>query len=1021
MPEVAGQCAALKFAACITGLANYSGSTILGIVAIAAILLIILAFFEGVREVVKDSGRAFMGWISTLLRRGSDPAHYYLHHFIDDFTDPKYQPFTGDEVKDKPTLEKVYLSLNLRPEALGDPEDRKTDDKAAGLERAVGRFSAGRVELAEAIRQSKKHLALIGGAGSGKSTLLHWAGLACAKDYARRRLDPPQREFVWALSKVGRSLRIFRIRRWLLLTRPLLPVFIPLGEFDQFCGNPRDPQQPEKKIEGPLPPNAETLLMFACWRFNRAHPEHRQTLTPSYLKRKLREGALVLCDGVDEVVFERREMVRRAVQGLLHEEYVSLHTRMLLTSRPPGYAREAWSDDFLKCEVLPMTPAERDTLIGNWFRAIYSNLDKAKAKTRELVQSLDDGDERVQEMARTPLLATIFAKLQHNNYRLPDQRARVYQEAVGLILDEVYRKGDAEAGGTPVGSDSGERLEWLSHIAFELQQAGVGEAGMIRNDLIGLVCREVDPAKRRVEEDRLQTFVDTIAKNACLLEETQENHYGFRSHRAFQEFLAGRYLVRGYPKSQLNAFIQAVAVSPNKDQWEEPLRLAAGFLAIDSRSEVEDFLGLLYSLRVELDSREHYAGDWNRAVAALALFDLPEARWKNPSQAQSEIIESGFDALARPASSVRDALLAELGLRLAHTHDPRLIQPLHNLLTASPPIIQGLQQRRAIGLALAALGDPRFTPVAATVSTGNGQAPGVMLPSLVTIPGGSFRMGTSDDEAKWLKEQFEVEAWDDEKPQREVFVSEFQIGRYPVTNAEFRAFVAADGYLPDQPWWEGQGRLWRRGELQPDFSFYTGETRKNYERWLEGRPLAKRNQPFYWDDPQWNAANLPVVGVTWYEAEAYCKWLSAVAGRPFRLPTEAEWEKAARGPQGTQWPWGNEWEAERCNSEESHLNATTPVGMYPHGAAVWPAGLVEDLVGNVWEWCGDWYDDKLYQQRATQDEIDRDPKGSSEGKARGLRGGAYLGGRRDCRSACRSGGAPVGFSNALGFRVVRSP
>ena len=289
VPEVAGRCAELKFSDCFSGAANYGTVTIIGIVTLAVIVIIGYAFISGIGETAKDWGRAFAAWVSTLLRRGSDS--YYLGHFITDFTDPKYQPFTGDEVKDKPTLEKVYLSLSLRPEALGDSDDRKTDDKAAGLERAVGRFPAGRVKLAEAFRQSKKNLALIGGAGSGKSTFLQWAGLACAKDYARRRLDRSQREFVWALSKAGRSLRVFRIRRWLLLTRPLFPIFIPLGEFDQFCGNPRDPQWPEKKMDGPLPPNAETLLMFACWRFNRAHPEHKQAVTPGYLKRKLR-GAL---------------------------------------------------------------------------------------------------------------------------------------------------------------------------------------------------------------------------------------------------------------------------------------------------------------------------------------------------------------------------------------------------------------------------------------------------------------------------------------------------------------------------------------------------------------------------------------------------------------------------------------------------------------------------------------------------------------------------------------------------------
>ncbi|MCC6190978.1 MAG: SUMF1/EgtB/PvdO family nonheme iron enzyme, partial [Anaerolineales bacterium] len=286
---------------------------------------------------------------------------------------------------------------------------------------------------------------------------------------------------------------------------------------------------------------------------------------------------------------------------------------------------------------------------------------------------------------------------------------------------------------------------------------------------------------------------------------------------------------------------------------------------------------------------------------------------------------------------------------------------------------------------------------------------------------GEFRMGTGDNEAKWLKEKYGIEAWPDEQPSHTVYVSEFQIGRYPVTNAEYRAFVKAGGYNPDQPWWQGTGRLWRTAELRPDTSFYSSETRQTVERWLEQRPAARRHQPFYWDDAQWSAGNLPVVGVTWYEAQAYCNWLCAASGQTFRLPTEAEWEKAARGPGNAQWPWGNEWDDGCCNSAESDLNATTPVGMYPHGAAVWPGGAAEDMVGNVWQWCGDWWDEKLYEKRAEAEQVERDPHGPLEGLARVGRGGSYFDNRGNCRAACRDWNGPANFSDLLGFRVVRSP
>jgi formylglycine-generating enzyme required for sulfatase activity len=90
-----------------------------------------------------------------------------------------------------------------------------------------------------------------------------------------------------------------------------------------------------------------------------------------------------------------------------------------------------------------------------------------------------------------------------------------------------------------------------------------------------------------------------------------------------------------------------------------------------------------------------------------------------------------------------------------------------------------------------------------------------------------------------------------------------------------------------------------------------------------------------------------VVLVSWHDAVAYCNWLAEVTGKPYHLPSEAEWEKGGRGSDGRIYPWGNQWDAKRCNSEEGSKGGTTPVGAYPHGAS--PHGLL-DMAGNVWEW-----------------------------------------------------------------------
>ena len=200
-------------------------------------------------------------------------------------------------------------------------------------------------------------------------------------------------------------------------------------------------------------------------------------------------------------------------------------------------------------------------------------------------------------------------------------------------------------------------------------------------------------------------------------------------------------------------------------------------------------------------------------------------------------------------------------------------------------------------------------------------------PQLVEVPAGQFLMGAPAGEvAAIVQLGIERQYVEREAPQHEVELGAYAIGRYPVTNAEFARFIEEGGY-DERDYWTAAG--WQQ---------------KEKEGW---------QQPRYWEDKQWNDPAQPVVGVSWYEAVAYCRWLAAQTGRPYRLPTEAEWEKAARGPDGRRYPWGNDWDAARCNNKASGPGRTTPVGQYsPAGDGPYGAG---DLVGQVWEWCSSRY------------------------------------------------------------------
>jgi formylglycine-generating enzyme required for sulfatase activity len=235
---------------------------------------------------------------------------------------------------------------------------------------------------------------------------------------------------------------------------------------------------------------------------------------------------------------------------------------------------------------------------------------------------------------------------------------------------------------------------------------------------------------------------------------------------------------------------------------------------------------------------------------------------------------------------------------------------------------------------------------------------------LVRVPAGEFLMGSD------LAKDEKVDDW--ERPQHRVYLSEFYIGKYPVTNGQYAAFVKATQH-------EAPGH-WRGGEIPP------------------------------------GKENHPVVYVSWHDAVAFCQWLSQETDQSFRLPTEAEWEKAARGTDGRIYPWGNEWDETKLNSAEAGLRATTPVGQYsPDGDS--PYGCA-DMAGNVWEWCADWFGyEYWFRSKSTV----KDPQGPEEGTLRVLRGGAFAARRGFVRCAYRYRDYPYPRHGSCGFRVVVSP
>ncbi len=213
-------------------------------------------------------------------------------------------------------------------------------------------------------------------------------------------------------------------------------------------------------------------------------------------------------------------------------------------------------------------------------------------------------------------------------------------------------------------------------------------------------------------------------------------------------------------------------------------------------------------------------------------------------------------------------------------------------------------------------------------------------------------------------------------------VPAFSIARYPVTNAQFAKFVEADGYYERQ-WWTEDG--WKV---------------RAREGWAE---------PRFWTDSAWNGADQPVVGVSWYEAVAFCKWLSATTGERIMLPTEGQWQRAAQGDDGRAYPWGDEWDGARCNNSAGSNNrkVTTPVTQYEGKQKGDSFFGVTDMAGNVWEWCLTAYETGSESLEGTDRRV--------------LRGGSWGSvNSHGFRCALRYGYFPPHWVDSRGFRNSRS-
>jgi len=855
----------------------------------------------------------------------------YLNHLLENVSQVQLSgidPKTASDAEARLNLGAVYTALLTLSS-----EDHKAlqKGKRADLERLMERNANTR--RASALEQLNRHarFVLLGDPGSGKSTFVNFVAMCLAGE---------------ALGNKDANLAA--------LTAPL-----PLDEDERPQLKKEEKPAPQPWDHGALLPMRVILRDFAArglpplgaqasaktlWDFiigeldGWALSEFQKPLAQELLQK----GGLLLLDGLDEVpdANQRRAQIKQAIEGFAAS---FPKCRILVTSRTYAYQKQDWRlNNFSESLLAPFSKGQIHSFVERWYAHIgllrRMDADDAKGRAELLKRAIANSD-RLLGLAERPLLLTLMASLHAwRGGSLPEKREELYADAVDLLLDwwESPKTVRDARGELVIRQPS--LAEWLKvdrqkvrvlleELAFKAHAAQTELTGTADISEADLVSGLMRLSQNPDVNPR--QLVDYLSLRAGLLIPRGVGIFTF-PHRTFQEYLAACHLTdHDYPDKV------AELACADFNRWREVALLAGAKAARGTSSAIWSLVDALCFNEPGADPSEK--GQWGAHLAGQAL------------------LESGSLNIVSQRNLPKQT---------------RVQSWLVTILQSGK--LPAIERARA-GDTLAALGDPRFDPERWFL-------PREPTIGFIHIPAGKFIMGSDEKDRM---------AQDREKPQHELDLSEYWIARYPVTVAQYRAFVETSGH-----------------------------------RTTDAESLR-------------GTSNHPVVNVTWYDALAYCEWLTkqlsvlnqyqqadpfwqGLASGKLRvsLPSEAEWEKAARGTDGRQYPWGKDADSNLANYDETGIGGTSPVGTFPGGAS--PYGVL-DMSGNVWEWTRslwgtDW--NKSDFKYPYQPGMEYEDLNAPREILRVLRGGAFYSQSDDARCAFRYWFDPLNWLSNLGFRVM---